>query len=661
MKTEDRLHKLEKKKMITICLIIYDIFACSVSYLAALWLRFDGRFSLIPDLYLRVYQNFVIPYAVVAVLVFLCLKMYRSMWRFASFVELFRATAGSLLASAIYTASVIIYMSVRNGEYKRMPVSYFIFGAIFQLALVVAIRFSYRFMLMQKRVFISRKTVNVMLIGAGDAGQIILRDINKSDDSDERVCCIIDDNPYKWNRYIDNVPVFGGRDSILLAVEKFNIQKIYVAIPSAKKDDKREILNICSETDCDVMNLPGLYQLVRGEVSIAAMKEVSVEDLLGREPIKVRNSEIFSAISDKVILVTGGGGSIGSELCRQIAQHAPRKLIIFDVYENNAYSIQQELRRTCPSLNLTVLIGSVRDSRRLEQIFKTYRPNIVYHAAAHKHVPLMEDSPCESIKNNVIGTYKTAYAAAVNGCEKFVLISTDKAVNPTNIMGASKRLCEMVIQSFDSKIKSGKAGDIPKIFTHIEDSKVLCDIPADAKTEFVAVRFGNVLGSNGSVIPLFKKQIEQGGPVTVTHPDIIRYFMTIPEAVSLVLTAGTFANGGEIFVLDMGSPVKIDSLARNLIKLSGFKPDIDIKIEYTGLRPGEKLYEEKLMEEEGLKTTPNKLIHIGSPIPFDIDTFYCQLETLMAKAYSNDESIRDCVAEIVTTYIRKDKKEEVNV
>ena len=406
-------------------------------------------------------------------------------------------------------------------------------------------------------------------------------------------------------------------------MEKYHVTKIYLAIPSASAEDKKEILGICSETGCELKQLPGMYQLAMGRVSVSAMKDVAIEDLLGREPIKADMKEVYSFINGKVVLVTGGGGSIGSELCRQIAAHQPKQLIIFDIYENNAYAIQLELKKKYPQLDLVTLIGSVRDSRRLMDVFSEYRPQIVYHAAAHKHVPLMEDSPCEAIKNNAIGTYKTAYAAMLNGCERFVLISTDKAVNPTNIMGASKRLCEMIIQSFDAKIKAGRASRSRSCLPMSVKRTPIRTEPArlfrNVKTEFVAVRFGNVLGSNGSVIPIFKKQIEEGGPVTVTHPDIIRYFMTVPEAVSLVMLAGTYAKGGEIFVLDMGSPVKIDTLARNLIKLSGFKPDVDIKIVYSGLRPGEKLYEEKLMAEEGLRKTDNNLIHIGCPIPFDTD------------------------------------------
>ena len=493
-----------------------------------------------------------------------------------------------------------------------------------------------------------------MLIGAGSAGQMILRDVNHTGETSDLIKCIIDDDPNKWRRHIDGVPVVGGRDSIIDNVRKYNINKIYIALPNSSIEEKRGIIEICKETGCELKRLPGMYQLVNGDVKVTKLRSVAIEDLLGRDAIKVDMVEIFEQLSGKVIIVTGGGGSIGSELCRQIARHNPKQLVIFDIYENNAYDIEQELRTDYPGLNLKVLIGSVRDSKRVMSVFEEYKPEIVYHAAAHKHVPLMEDSPCEAIKNNTIGTYKTAYAAMVNGCRKFVLISTDKAVNPTNIMGASKRLCEMVIQSFDKMIKAGKTEKIPQLFLHEEDpdeerTGYRFDLK-NVKTEFVAVRFGNVLGSNGSVVPLFKKQIANGGPVTVTHPDIIRYFMTIPEAVSLVLQAGTYAHGGEIFILDMGEPVKIDTLARNLIKLSGLKPDVDIKIRYTGLRPGEKLYEEKLMAEEGMKTTPNKQIHIGKPLEFDVEKFQEDIKDLMLLCYENNEDIEEYVRKIVVTY-----------
>lgn len=640
--------EFEHWKSISLLLVIYDLIAINMAYFFALWLRFDCHFSEIPAEYLTSWERFVPIYSVFCIAVFWFLRLYRSLWRFASTSELVRVVISSGITAVFHTVFITVIV-------RRMPVSYYLVGPMLQFVMVLGIRFSYRFFLaFRSKTRDASSIQNVMLIGAGAAGQMILRDIKRTDEILERVCCIIDDNPNKWNRYIDGVPIVGGRDDILFNVEKYKIQKIYVAIPSATMPERQDILNICKETGCELKNLPGMYQLILGEVTVSAMQDVSIEDLLGREPIRADLDEVFRFINGKRVLVTGGGGSIGSELCRQIAAHDPEQLVIFDIYENNAYEIQLELREKYPNLNLAVRIGSVRDSRKLYQIFDEFRPQIVYHAAAHKHVPLMEDSPCEAIKNNALGTYKTAYAAMVHGCERFVLISTDKAVNPTNIMGASKRLCEMIIQSFDSKIKEGKANEIPQLFTHAgmeqSDKDGTGSIFRNIKTEFVAVRFGNVLGSNGSVIPIFKKQIAKGGPVTVTHPDIIRYFMTIPEAVSLVLLAGTYAHGGEIFVLDMGAPVKIDTLARNLIKLSGLKPDVDIPIVYTGLRPGEKLYEEKLMAEEGMKKTENKLIHVGVPIEFDEDKFFGDLQMLMKAAYANREDIKELTMQVVDTY-----------
>ncbi len=615
---------------ISLFLAIYDIVAVSMSYFLALWLRFDCRYSIIPGEYLRAWKLFTPAYVVVSILLFYILRLYKSIWRFASYSELLRTIIASMITAVVHTVGITAmmrYMKETFVQSHRMPLSYYIIGAIIQFCLVLGIRFAYRFILLirtEARIGKPKGAgANVMIIGAGAAGQMILRDINSAQEVGDRVVCIIDDNKNKQGRYIDGVPVVGGRDNIMEAVENYHVQKIFLAIPSAN------------------------------------LKNVSIEDLLGRDPIRVDMGEVFSFLHGKTVLVTGGGGSIGSELCRQVADHHPKRLIIFDIYENNAYNIQLELKEKHPELDLVTLIGSVRDSRKMFQVFEQYKPDVVYHAAAHKHVPLMEDSPCEAIKNNAIGTYKTAYAAMVHGCQRFVLISTDKAVNPTNIMGASKRLCEMIIQSFDAKIKEGKAAEIPQLFTHYTKTrggKEKLDLEANAeffrniRTEFVAVRFGNVLGSNGSVIPIFKKQIEKGGPVTVTHPDIIRYFMTIPEAVSLVLLAGTNARGGEIFVLDMGSPVKIDTLARNLIKLSGLKPDVDIKIEYTGLRPGEKLYEEKLLAEEGIRKTENEKIHIGCPLKFDIPQFLDDLDDLMDAAYANSRDIKRLVAGMVNTY-----------
>ena len=624
---------------------LYDVIAVNVAYFLALWFRFDCRFSAIDGQYLMAWVRFVPVYSLICLATFAALKLYRSVWRFASYTELARGMAASGITAVAHIALITLL-------YHRMPVSYYLIGPVLQFIFVVGARFSYRFLLL----FESSRGGNseggrvkrVMLIGAGSAGQMILRDTKKSDKVRDKIVCIIDDDERKWGKDIDGVPIVGGREDILWSAETYQVDRIYIAIPSAEPEVLRDILDVCKETGCELKNLPGYYQLLTGEVRVSAMRDVAIEDLLGRDPIKVDMREIYSFIAGKTILVTGGGGSIGSELCRQIAAHRPKNLIIFDVYENNAYDIQQELRRKHPEVNLTVLIGSVRDSRRVEQVFETYRPELVFHAAAHKHVPLMEASPNEAIKNNVIGTYKTAYAAMRYGCKRFVLISTDKAVNPTNIMGASKRMCEMIIQSFDQMVREHREEELPQLFTH-EGALRTKPLP-QAQTEFVAVRFGNVLGSNGSVIPLFKRQIAEGGPVTVTHPDIIRYFMTIPEAVSLVLQAGTYAKGGEIFVLDMGAPVKIDTLARNLIKLSGYKPDVDIKVEYTGLRPGEKLFEEKLMAEEGMKTTPNHLIHIGNPIPFNTDRYLSDLEPLMKAAYENDEHIVERVEQMVSTF-----------
>ena len=640
--------KMEHWEVVTMMLMVYDFLAVTVSYFAALWIRFDCRFSMIDDKYLQAYYRTILIYAGFCIVVFWFLRLYKSIWRFASYAEIQRviyATVITGIVHAVYMTKFVL----------RMPISYYVFGLVIQFCLTLGIRFAYRFILLMRGRQWNRagSGKKVMLIGAGRAGQMIFRDIKGAKETDEIVCCFIDDDKNKWGRYIDNIPIFGGRENIMEAVDKFGIEKIYVAIPSAKPEDKREILRICNETPCELMNLPGMYQLFTGEVSVSKMKPVQIEDLLGRDSIEPDMKEVFEYLTGKVVLITGVG-SIGSELARQIASHQPKHLILFDIYENNAYDIQLELKKNYPELKLDTIIGSVRDSRKIFKVFEEYRPEIVYHAAAHKHVPLMEDSPCEAIKNNAIGTYKTAYAAMAHGCKRFVLISTDKAVNPTNIMGASKRLCEMIIQAFDAKIKEGKAYEIPQLFTHSMDEVITAPEVIEAlkktQTEFVAVRFGNVLGSNGSVVPLFKRQIEAGGPVTVTHPDIIRYFMTIPEAVRLVLLAGTYAKGGEIFVLDMGEPVKIDTLARNLIRLSGYTPDVDIKVEYSGLRPGEKLYEEKLMAEEGLKKTKNKLIHIGCPIPFDIEEFLQQLDELLEAAYKNKEDMRERVQKVVTTY-----------
>ena len=627
--------KIKHWHMIAGFLMIYDILVVNGAYLFALLLRFDFRFLSIPEEFLRAFYQFTPFYTAACVLIFSWLNLYRSIWRFASYNELSRIVFSSVLTTLVQVAGAFVFY--------RMPVSYYIMGSVIQFVLVVAARFSYRFILLlrssQSRSSGS-EAPKIMLVGAGNAGQMILRDANGGKETKGRIVCIIDDNPNKWGRFIDGIPIVGGRNDILDNVNKYDVDRIYVAIPSASLKDRTELMNICKNSGCRVLTLPGIYQFMNEEVTVSNLREVSLEDLLGREPVVFDMSAVRDFVRDKTVLVTGGGGSIGSELCRQIAKYEPQKLIIFDIYENNAYEIQQELRREYPLLDLVVMIGSVRDSRRLNEIFSKYQPDVVYHAAAHKHVPLMEDSPCEAIKNNVIGTYKTAYAAMISGCRKFILISTDKAVNPTNIMGASKRICEKIVQTFDYMIKENRAAELPVLFTNGDDELLTQTFPAisDPVTEYTIVRFGNVLGSNGSVIPLFRKQIAEGGPVTVTSKEIIRYFMTIPEAVSLVLEAGVIGKGAEILVLDMGDPVKIDDLARNLIQLSGLKPDVDIEIKYTGLRPGEKLYEEKLMAEEGLEKTANKLIYIGKPVVFDRREFMVNLNELIDAANHNDET-----------------------
>lgn len=637
-------------KALLLCLA--DVLIIMGSYFMALFMRFDFRIDMIPEEYMAGYLWSMPFWIVSTIVVYYIYKLYHSIWAFVSIMELKRITMADLVLIPVYMVGSW-FMEL------HMPKSYYFMGYILSCVCCAGMRFSYRYIRFYIRSLhgegkAERKQDRIMIIGAGMVGQTLIREIRKADSVQAKVVCAIDDNPEKIGRILEGIPIVGNRYDIVDMVKKYDVNRIIYAIPATTGQNRKDILNLCKETGCRMQTVPSVSQIVNEEVSMTKLREIEISDLLGRKQILVNMDEISEYIKGKVVLVTGGGGSIGSELCRQVAARDPKQLIILDIYENNAYDIQMELRKKYPNLNLEVIIGSVRDSRKIFKVFGTYRPDIVYHAAAHKHVPLMEDSPCESIKNNAIGTYKTAFAALAHGTKKFVLISTDKAVNPTNIMGASKRLCEMIIQAFDHKVKEGKALEIPQLFTHKMDKDLenleLEKELRNAKTEFVAVRFGNVLGSNGSVIPLFKKQIAAGGPVTVTDPKIIRYFMTIPEAVSLVMQAGTYAKGGEIFVLDMGEPVKIDTLARNLIRLSGYKPDVDIKIEYTGLRPGEKLYEEKLMAEEGLKRTENELIHIGMPIPFDINEFLVNLDELTDKAYANVGNIRELVEKMVSTY-----------
>lgn len=611
---KDRIQLLVRR----IFLVITDIILINGSVFLSLIMRFEINIASVPEEYIQKYIVNVIPFTIVTLIIFWCFRMYHSLWQYASIAELYKIVEACVVAE-------LAHLCVTSFMGWMLPRSCYFTSGVFLIVAMSASRFMYR--LLRQLINEYRHTseqLKIMIIGAGEATSVLMREISNSRYLDNsKVVCIIDDDLGKVGKYIRGVKIVGTRDHIKEYARYYDIDEIIFAIPSASTKDKREILNICKETSCNLKILPGVYQMVDGEINIKDLRNVDVLDLLGRDPVKVDIESIIGYVKDKTVLVTGGGGSIGSELCRQLVSHKPKCLVIFDIYENNAYDIQQELKIKYPDANVVTLIGSIRNTSRLKSVFEQYKPDIVYHAAAHKHVPLMEVSPNEAIKNNVVGTWNVAKMADKYGVKKFVMISTDKAVNPTNVMGATKRICEMIIQSFNEK----------------------------SKTDFVAVRFGNVLGSNGSVIPLFKRQIEAGGPVTVTHPDIIRYFMTIPEAVSLVLQAGAYAKGGEIFILDMGEPVKIDDLAKNLIRLSGYTLGVDMEIKYTGLRPGEKLYEELLMNEEGMQDTDNKLIHIGRPIEFDKEHFYEKLEELKEMAYAEDSAdIRKKIMEVVDTY-----------
>ena len=617
-------------------LAVMDVLCVLFAYFFAMLLRFDFSFTYLMTTGVPYVENYLLAmplWCALTLAVFYFFRLYHGIWRLASVADLeaiLKAYVTLIPCYALYMWGMGRWLNV------WLPKSVYIMGYLINFCLTAGSRFSFRilkYLSGNMSRYMAKQTDRIMVIGAGSAGQILIRELRNSANTQMKVCCVIDDNPVKLGKQIEGVEIVGNRHDIVNMAKKHDITRIVYSIPSASPEDRKQILNLCKETNCRLQTIPGMSQILNDEVSITRLRDVEVTDLLGRDQVRVNNEEIFADIAGKVILVTGGGGSIGSELCRQIARANPRRLIIFDVYENNAYAIQQELVRSMPDLDLVTLIGSVRNTNRIQAVMRTYRPDIVFHAAAHKHVPLMEDSPNEAIKNNVIGTWKTARAAAEHGVQKFVLISTDKAVNPTNIMGASKRLCEMVVQMMDRK----------------------------SDTRFVAVRFGNVLGSNGSVIPLFKKQIAEGGPVTVTDKRIIRYFMTIPEAVALVLQASYYAGGGEIFVLEMGEPVKIDDMARNLIRLSGYTPDVDIKIVYTGLRPGEKLYEEMLMDEEGLRETANKLIHIGKPIEMDDDWFCEKLRELDEASREESDRIRQLVSEVVPTYQYQQQKETANL
>ncbi|MFA9463388.1 MAG: polysaccharide biosynthesis protein [Velocimicrobium sp.] len=601
-------------------LVLLDILLINFASFCAIAIRFDFKISKIEIKYSEVIAQYALIYTIVTLLIFFLFRLYHSLWKYASIEEMTNIIYACTIAGALQ------YLGMKMLHY-HVPRSYTPLNLMFLTAFVAGSRFFYRTLRMFNQQYRTDSKKHIMIVGAGEAASAIIKEIDNSQYLDGRVICAIDDDKKKISRFIQGVKIVGNRYSIRENVEKYNISDIIIAIPNMPRKELKKIIDICKLTNCNLKIMPGMYQLINEEVKVSRLRNVEIEDLLGRGAVEFDIQSIKDYVKDKVVMVTGGGGSIGSELCRQIVKHEPRQLIILDIYENNAYEIEQELIRSYPNLDLVVLIASVRNTNRMNVIFETYRPELVYHAAAHKHVPLMEISPNEAIKNNVFGTLKLVRAADRYGVKRFVQISTDKAVNPTNVMGASKRICEMIVQTYNNR----------------------------SKTEFVAVRFGNVLGSNGSVIPLFKRQIANGGPVTVTHPDIIRYFMTIPEAVALVLQAGAFARGGEIFVLDMGEPIKIDDLARNLIRLSGFVPDRDIEITYIGLRPGEKLFEELLMDEEGMQDTQNKLIHIGKPIAFDEEEFLRKLDDLEIEVNRETEHVRDLLKEIVPTYCNNEK------
>ena len=653
---------MDTKKIInkeTYILLAFDIIIINLAYFLALFLRFDGSLIQIPKIYLKAFENYALINTFITIAIYSAFKLYRIILEYASYTELIKITQAVALSLLVHIFGISIL-------FQRMPLSYFVYGFLIHYTFTVGIRFANKMFIQGKYNLLDKNPEfkKAIIIGAGSAGQTIKEDINKSNRQENtsiKVVAFIDDNPEKKGQYIDGTVIYGGRESINELVNKEDIDLILVALPSAQENQKREILQICNDTKCEVKVLPGIYQLVSGSVSMSGMKDVQIEDLLGRDPVKIFSNETFDYLNDKVVLVTGGGGSIGSELCRQIAQYGPKLLIIFDIYENNAYEIEQELKRNNKDLKFITLIGSVRDYARVKKVFETYKPEIIFHAAAHKHVPLMEVSPVEAIKNNVRGTYIVALLSLIYDAKRFVLISTDKAVNPTSVMGATKRVCEKIIQGIND-IRANKEYEKLAKVTINDGDRIITINPKDylqeknPKTEFVAVRFGNVLGSNGSVIPLFKEQIASGGPVTVTHPEIIRYFMTIKEAVKLVLQAGSMAQGGEIFVLDMGEPVKIDYLARQLIKLSGYKPDIDMPIVYTGLRPGEKLYEERLMDEELLSDTKVEGISVGRPLEFSREEFFQKLDKVINQENIDELDIVVTINTLISTFIGKGNK-----
>lgn len=613
-----KLKSYVNRKRLAIELVLFDIIAIQLAAFLAILTRFEFRIHTIEPLFIDTLVHYAVLNTFCSICIFAAYRMYSTLWSFASIMDFFNVVKAVLISSVFQFIGIHMLAWPIPRSFIVLYIGWLGIAAVFPRMMIQILRGGRRIPLQT----IGKQAIPVMLIGAGEAGSIILQEFKNSKFVEKEIVCVIDDDPKKWGTFIHGVPVVGGRRKITQSVVRFGIQEIVLAIPTLKPHERKNIINICQQTGCKMSTLPGIYQLINCDVKVSMLRDVQIEDLLGREAVRTDLESIMSYVKDQKVMVTGGGGSIGSELCRQIADDQPKQLIIIDNYENAAYELQMELGRKHPELDVIVLIVSVQNRRKIREIFEQYKPDLVFHAAAHKHVPLMEYSPCEAIKNNVFGTMNVASEANRSGVKRMVLISTDKAVRPTNIMGASKRICEMVIQTYNQR----------------------------SKTEYVAVRFGNVLGSNGSVVPLFKQQIREGGPVTVTHPDIIRYFMTIPEAVSLVLQAGAYAQGGEIFILDMGEPVKILDLAENMIRLSGLVPGEDIEIKFTGLRPGEKLYEELLIDDDNKKETANKRIFIGQPIKIDEAEFDEKMKELEKATFSEDENIRQVVKKLVPEY-----------
>lgn len=613
-----KLKSYVNRKRLAIELVLFDIIAIQLAAFLAILTRFEFRIHTIEPLFIDTLVHYAVLNTFCSICIFAAYRMYSTLWSFASIMDFFNVVKAVLISSVFQFIGIHMLAWPIPRSFIVLYIGWLGIAAVFPRMMIRILRGGRRIPLQT----IGKQAIPVMLIGAGEAGSIILQEFKNSKFVEKEIVCVIDDDPKKWGTFIHGVPVVGGRRKITQSVVRFGIQEIVLAIPTLKPHERKNIINICQQTGCKMSTLPGIYQLINCDVKVSMLRDVQIEDLLGREAVRTDLESIMSYVKDQKVMVTGGGGSIGSELCRQIADDQPKQLIIIDNYENAAYELQMELGRKHPELDVIVLIVSVQNRRKIREIFEQYKPDLVFHAAAHKHVPLMEYSPCEAIKNNVFGTMNVASEANRSGVKRMVLISTDKAVRPTNIMGASKRICEMVIQTYNQR----------------------------SKTEYVAVRFGNVLGSNGSVVPLFKQQIREGGPVTVTHPDIIRYFMTIPEAVSLVLQAGAYAQGGEIFILDIGEPVKILDLAENMIRLSGLVPGEDIEIKFTGLRPGEKLYEELLIDDDNKKETANKRIFIGQPIKIDEAEFDEKMKELEKATFSEDENIRQVVKKLVPEY-----------